>query len=1494
MKKLLVLNLEGNFETGFDVKWEIGPDGQRPSAKDISRLAFPACPKIVQVYKEWENTYRSLDGNRIKPNPNQITNVKYTDLLSTCQRNADNLELVINQWFNSSPLSRIIDEDLLKNREDEYRIIICSDNPLVRHIPWLLWKGWEKFPHLEISLGSPYTQRRDRIYQQQVRILVILGNEEGIDINEDRQILENYRQQGAYVEFLVQPGIEELRRQLSDECGWDTISFSGHSRTELGNKGRIYINQTDSLTMAQLQVELAIAIEKGLQLAIFNSCDGLGIAAELEALYIPQVIVMRQPVPDRVAQKFLKYFLAEFTSGKSLYESVSIARHQLEELQSDFPCASWLPVIIQNHLEIPPTWQSLGSIPPCPYRGLAAFRVEDKDYFYGREASIQSLLNAINSQSIVTLVGASGSGKSSMVFAGLVPNLGGNWQAISLRPESNLIEALANAISSLIPTDVNMEESQLLTSALVRAIQTSNLALGNFISQYQIFNSDRYLLLIIDQLEELYTLEIDRVQQEFFLSNIFNVVERFPKFKLLSVLRADCDRYIRSDPIWANILGLFSTQSLIPMTRSELTDALIIPAQHLNVKFELNLVEKILDSFPSKDYSLPLLESIVTQLWEKQSDGYLTHSAYENIGRAEGIITVRAELFYNQSTPQDREILRTIFTQLIKVGSNNLSIRRTAKRPELGNDSWKLVNDLAVARLVAIDRDEITQSETVELIHDALFHNWHTFLKWIELDGDFRQWQEQLRSDIARWEKSNRNDDKLLPASSLDTAIKWSDKYPQTNLSEREFIDLSSIKIKENNKNKLRRLIVVISTIGAMIAGSATIYQLYNTNVTENTRRLTATAISFATQEITALEIAQKAVENISRSNQKSDVKLPAIITLLNSLTHIHERKISKLSHSGIVNSVAFSQDNLMIVSINDNTKLNIYDVDKKTTQSLPFGGGSSSQLVISNDKQTIISFSGKRLASWHLNLSTGKWSEDSLITTNENIATVGFSLNSQTLAIALDRKAGVQLYKKSNNNLTKDRLLDISDYIDCLKFTPDGNKIVTANADGTVKLWAVTRQPQPLILQPSEKTLTVAISPDGESIATGSDRGNIQLWNIQGKPLYSVKHNDRKVKDLNFSPDSKILASTKEQEIEIWKINDRKLKFLKLLPVNTNNTQSVNFNPIKLNIQTLVSGNTDGTTILWQINFPPSDFNIPDSHTFNYSSDGKSLAVGTQKRNIIVISPKQHKRIVDYPTNHKSKITGVSISSDRQYFATVAGDNDEIKLWKLDGENSRPLEILNLAGSPCSFSPKESIMAIATKNNIVSIYDVKGKVNLSWGTNQSTLTYLSFTPDGNNIITGDIDGKVKLWSLNGGLFREFQSSPGPVVDVSSNPDGIIAIASGLDREGIVTLWSRDGKPIHTLNKLNGITSLAFSQDGNVILTGNNEGELQLWDLSGESLMSKPLNTGDENTEISKVRFSTNDREIVAVDINGKTIYYNLDSEQLQQQANTLLLKSKE
>ena len=190
-----------------------------------------------------------------------------------------------------------------------------------------------------------------------VRILAILGNSQNIDIEKDRIILEGLP--SAKVTFLVEPSRSEISEQLWEE-NWDILFFAGHTSTDSdGRSGKFYINQTESLTVAELKHGFRLAVNSGLQLAILNSCDGLGIARQFEDLGIPQTIVMREPVCDRVAQDFLKYFLKAFCSGESLYVAVRMARQRLAELESEIPGADWLPVICQNPASQPPTWQEL-------------------------------------------------------------------------------------------------------------------------------------------------------------------------------------------------------------------------------------------------------------------------------------------------------------------------------------------------------------------------------------------------------------------------------------------------------------------------------------------------------------------------------------------------------------------------------------------------------------------------------------------------------------------------------------------------------------------------------------------------------------------------------------------------------------------------------------------------------------------------------------------------------------------------------------------------------------------------------------------------------------------------------------------------------------------------------------------------------------------------------------------------------------------------------
>ncbi len=265
----------------------------------------------------------------------------------------------LNSWLES-PTFRLIDRQLRTQlgRSDEIRVVVAAEDREVLRYPWQLWQLFEDYPHAELALSSINYQRSvKRPHQKtdgQVTVLAVLGNAQDIDVEMDRQLLSTLP--GAAVTVLAEPSLDDLHQKLW-QGSWDILFFAGHSSSQ--NQGVLQLNRRDTISLVQLQYALRRAIAQGLQLAIFNSCDGLGLAWDLADLHIPQVIVMREPVPDGVAHAFLKHFLMAFAEGQPLYLAVRAAREQLQALEQLCPCATWLPVIVQNPAEQPVTWDEL-------------------------------------------------------------------------------------------------------------------------------------------------------------------------------------------------------------------------------------------------------------------------------------------------------------------------------------------------------------------------------------------------------------------------------------------------------------------------------------------------------------------------------------------------------------------------------------------------------------------------------------------------------------------------------------------------------------------------------------------------------------------------------------------------------------------------------------------------------------------------------------------------------------------------------------------------------------------------------------------------------------------------------------------------------------------------------------------------------------------------------------------------------------------------------
>ncbi len=383
-ENIVFLNVKsGDFQQGFDVTLRINSDTEINGR-------FPSAPNIPKLYQDWHSQYllmNDLRGKDIeiveainnteieKLSPQESTKstrlkkplaINNAQLKKQCQSQAQELRNSIRIWLSSQDIElQKIREKLLKrlpNQQEEIRVIIQTEVLLLKQLPWQEWDLFSDFyTKSEIALSSPDYDPVSRVvavkHHHQVRILGILGDSHEIEIERNRQLIESLP--NAYSSFLKNPKRKELTDNLWDK-DWDILFFTGHS-SQWGKGGNISINENENLTIEDFKRGLKRAIERGLRIAIFNSCDGLGLAKELEDLHIPQIIIMREPLPFKFANEFLQYFLKAFADGKSLYLAVREAKERLydEGLETEIPGATWLPVICQNPGERVATWQEL-------------------------------------------------------------------------------------------------------------------------------------------------------------------------------------------------------------------------------------------------------------------------------------------------------------------------------------------------------------------------------------------------------------------------------------------------------------------------------------------------------------------------------------------------------------------------------------------------------------------------------------------------------------------------------------------------------------------------------------------------------------------------------------------------------------------------------------------------------------------------------------------------------------------------------------------------------------------------------------------------------------------------------------------------------------------------------------------------------------------------------------------------------------------------------
>jgi tetratricopeptide (TPR) repeat protein len=392
MERHLILKLIGNLrQDGFHLNLVIPSEVDGAVREDLGirerHGTIPADPVLADyVAQHWEVNYRQLgesyrqvpnDQSLGDPNPSnldlnyRIVPKKTSQLSSLQQRlelahtSAQDLINQFHRWLNCD-IFRAIEREILSclDAEDSVHLSIRCDDLVLPKLPWHSWAIADHVQQFSWYLSplnsNPQLVQTTPRTNPNIRILSILGDSRGIDVVGDRQEID--RLIPVATTFLVEPCRADVGDSLW-ENPWEILFFAGHSGSE-GDRGQLWINREDRLSVGQLRHAIATAVKKGLQVVILNSCDGLAIAQDLSDLQVPAIIVMREAVPNEVAQTFLRYFLPAFAQGATLQTAFNTARQRLESIEDRFPFASWLPVLYcQPHL-VNLTWHHLFAPPP--------------------------------------------------------------------------------------------------------------------------------------------------------------------------------------------------------------------------------------------------------------------------------------------------------------------------------------------------------------------------------------------------------------------------------------------------------------------------------------------------------------------------------------------------------------------------------------------------------------------------------------------------------------------------------------------------------------------------------------------------------------------------------------------------------------------------------------------------------------------------------------------------------------------------------------------------------------------------------------------------------------------------------------------------------------------------------------------------------------------------------------------------------------------------
>jgi WD40 repeat protein/DNA-binding SARP family transcriptional activator len=1073
----------------------------------------------------------------------------------------------------------------------------------------------------------------------------------------------------------------------------------------------------------------------------------------------------------------------------------------------------------------------------CPFKGLASYDVADARYFFGRERLVAELVARLVGTPLLGIVGPSGSGKSSLLRAGLLPALcdgmlpgSERWPQVLVRPGAHPLQELAAGLAKV--------------------------------------DGGGRVMVAVDQFEETFTVCQDEDERSAFVTELIEATQDPDgRWVVVIALRADYYGRCAAYPELASMLAA-SNVLVRPMAPDELRRAIERPAQRVGLRIEPELVDALVADVEREPGGLPLMSTALLELWQRRDGRRLRHSAYAQTGGVQGAVARLAERAFAQLDEGQQRLARGVLMRLVGSGDGDAVERRRVPLDEL-----EIVRDEDLARVVALLTDSrllTVSAGAVELAHEALLREWPRLCAWIEEDREGLRIQRGLSAAAGEWDRLGRDEGALYRGTRLREAVEWRASHqPVLNRLERDFLAAGEASREHERATRRRRTRLMLGAAGTVIValvavGVAALFVRYEHSLSASRNLASQSVALLAVDPALALVLAQAALDR---------ARTPEAERALRQATLEDRATASVRAHRIETTAVDASSDGRMVLSGGKDGKVALWRTGglrrvrtladhRAPVTSAVFSPDASSVASAGDDGRVFLTpTAGDPGRELHAFAGTEH---------AHRVAMTAATVVAGTTAGAvwlLPTAPGARPSVLGRHPAVRDPDTGKPSVLKVVvAISPDGTKVFSADNKQQGFIWDVASR-TPIAVAVADLIYAVSFSHDGKRVAAAGDHGHVRIFDAAtGARLEDLPMGDRQLFSVRFSPDdSHVLTTGDDHVVQIADVQSGQ----QLTRMAAGSAAKAAFT----GDESVVTAGGDGTLQEWsplEVKAPHRSPSLPDFTFPTFTPGGGQVVSGDLGGGGVHL---WNLRGGDRTLTTQKGITTVTAAAADGSRLVSAADDETVRAFDVKSGAQRDLRFPRLARYAVAMSRTGRIAAAGAADGDAFPIDVRdgdGGHGLRLVGHTDLIDSLDFSPDGKHLASASWDGTARIWDLaTGKATRTIEADGETARWVSYSDDNKRVATAGAD--GAIRIWPLDGgDPVVLVGHEGPVNTVEFNGRGDRVVSTGLDGTVRIWDASGgDTLVVLVRHRGVDG---SGADFSPDDRYVVSSGADGMRV----------------------